>query len=84
MEFFPLLNEMACRWRQCFPREGQGRIYSAISELEKSTPLCTSSLIKNTFQSETSLLLAKVELIIDWLIFTAFGRKVISYYIHWL
>ena len=77
MEFFPLLNKVACRCRQCFPREDQGHIYSAGSELEKSTPLCNSSLIKDMFQSETSSLLAKVELPIDWLIFTAFGRKFI-------
>ncbi len=65
---FRLLKEMVCRCRQCFPREGEGRIYTASSELEKSTPLCSSSLIEDMFQSETSLLLAKVELSIDWLI----------------
>ena len=58
---------MVCRCRQCFPHEGEGRIYSANSELEKSTPLCTSSLIEDMFQFETSLLLAKMELPIDWL-----------------
>ena len=41
-------------------------IYSASSELEKSTPLCSSSLIKDMFQYEISLLLAKVELPMDW------------------
>ena len=62
---FRIINEMAWRCRQCFPREGEGCIYSASSELEKSTPFCSSSLIKDMFQYKISLLLAKVESPID-------------------
>ena len=62
---FWIISEMAWQGRQCFPREGEGCIYSASSELERSSPLCSPSLLKNISQSETSLLLAKVEWPID-------------------